>query len=170
MMQPIALLLALPALIAAAPDAPVPCPTPSAPLPAGLTAWRTGLSLAAATDAPTLAHTRVTIGTRVELMLAPTDSVRYVIAPGKPPAPGSMGGLLGLTVRRAGSYRVALGTGAWIDMVRAHSALTSTAHAHGPACSGIHKMVDFKLRPGRYVLQISGSKDAATPVLVTTLP
>ncbi|RUN75668.1 hypothetical protein EJC47_15055 [Sphingomonas sp. TF3] len=169
-MQPTTLLLALPLLIAAAPDAPVPCPTPAAPLPASLVAWQTGLSLAAATDAPTLAHTKVTIGKRVEVMLAPTDTVRYRLAPGKPPAPGSMGGLLGVTVRRAGTYRVALGTGAWIDLVRARTSLTSVAHEHGPACSGIRKIVDFKLRPGRYVLQISGSKEAATPVLVTALP
>jgi hypothetical protein len=168
-MRPMILLFALPLLAAAPQEPPAACPTPAAALPAELAGWKTGLSLAAATDRNSLAHTRLELGTRAELMLAATDAVRYVLAPTKPAEPASQGGMVGFTVARAGTYRVALGTGAWIDMVKGHAALDSVAHAHGPACSGIRKLVDFKLNPGRYVLQIEGSKDAATPVLITRL-
>lgn len=165
------MILLLPLLLAAAPqEPPAPCPTPAAPLPPALAAWTPGPSLAAATDAASVAHTGIKLGGRVELMLAATDTVRFVHAPGKPAAPGSFGGMLAFTVARAGTYRIALGTGAWIDVVSGTTALNSVAHDHGPACSGIRKLVDFELTPGRYVLQIEGSKDAATPVLVTPLP
>lgn len=164
------MILLLPLLLAAAPqEPPAPCPTPAS-LPPSLTAWQPGASVAAATDAKSLASVTLPIGTRVEAMLAPSDGVRFVHQPGRPGEPMSKGGMLAFTVVRAGTYRVALGTGAWIDVVSGTTALVSVAHDHGPACSGIRKLVDFKLTPGRYVLQIEGSKDAATPVLVTPLP
>lgn len=168
-MRPLILLLALPLLAAAPQEPPAPCPTPAAALPAGLAAWKTGLSLAAATDRSSLARTRLKLGTRSEVMLAATDTVRYLHAPTKPAEPASQGGMLGFTIARAGIYRIALGTGAWIDVVRGRTALESVAHEHGPACSGIRKLVDFKLTPGRYIVQIEGSKDPATPVLITRL-
>lgn len=166
-------LLFAPALVAAqtAPmHAPESCPTPAAPLPADLAAWKTGPSLAAATDRATLVRTRLTVGRRSELMLAPSDTVRYPFTPSKPGEPTSLGGMASFSISRAGTYRVLLGTPAWIDVVKGRKAQTSTAHAHGAACSGIAKMVDFKLAPGRYTLQIAGSKAAAAPVLITHRP
>lgn len=167
-------LLFAPALVAAqaAPmeHAPETCPTPAAPLPADLAAWKTGPSLAAATDRATLVRTRLTVGRRSELMLAPSDTVRYPFTPSKPGEPTSLGGMASFSISRAGTYRVMLGTPAWIDVIKGRKALTSTAHAHGAACSGIAKMVDFKLAPGRYTLQIAGSKAAAAPVLITHRP
>lgn len=167
-------LLFAPALVAAqaAPmeHAPETCPTPAAPLPADLAAWKTGPSLAAATDRATLVRTRLTVGRRSELMLAPSDTVRYPFTPSTPGEPTSLGGMASFSISRAGTYRVLLGTPAWIDVVKGRKAQTSTAHAHGAACSGIAKMVDFKLMPGRYTLQIAGSKAAAAPVLITHRP
>jgi hypothetical protein len=167
-------LLLAPVLVAAqtAPmqNAPESCPTPAAPLPADLAAWKTGPSLAAATDRATLVRTRLTVGRRSELMLAPSDTVRYPFTPSKPGEPTSLGGMASFSISRAGTYRVLLGTPAWIDVVKGRRAQTSTAHAHGAACSGIAKMVDFKLAPGRYTLQIAGSKAAAAPVLITHRP
>jgi hypothetical protein len=164
------MILLLPLLLAAAPqEPPAPCATPAA-LPANLAAWTPGASVAAATDTKSLASAQLPIGTRLEVMLAPSDDVRFMHRPGKPGEPMSKGGMLGFTVTRPGTYRVALGTGAWLDVVSGTTALSSVAHDHGPACSGIRKLVDFTLTPGRYVLQIEGSKDAATPVLVTPLP
>src|SRR3546814_2325418 len=58
--------------------------------------------------------------------------------------------LVPIEIATAGTYRVALSEGAWVDMVRDGTSLPSVAHGHGPRCSGIHKIVDFKLAPGRY--------------------
>jgi hypothetical protein len=82
----------------------------------------------------------------------------------------SYGGLIGVTVAQPGSYRVALSSGAWIDLVRDGKAVTSTAHGHGPACTGVLKMVDFPLTPGRYTLQIGANGGARMTVLVARLP
>ena len=42
----------------------------------------------------------------------------------------------------------------------------SVAHTEGPPCSGIRKIVDFTLAPGRYALQLSGATKAPTRVLI----
>jgi hypothetical protein len=82
----------------------------------------------------------------------------------------SYGGLLGFTVTQAGTYRVGIGSGAWLEVVRDRTALESAAHSPGPACTGVRKMVDFALTPGTYLLEISGNGTAKLPVLVTRLP
>jgi hypothetical protein len=43
----------------------------------------------------------------------------------------------------------------------------SSAHGHGPDCTGIRKMVDFALTPGRYTVQISAN--AAPQITVMAL-
>ena len=101
--------------------------------------------------------------------LLPTPSVHYPLQPEKPGGSVSHGGLLGFTITEAGTYRIALGSAAWIDVVRGGKPVTSTAHGHGPACSTIRKMVDFPLMPGRYILQVSANAGAGLPVLVTRL-
>lgn len=71
---------------------------------------------------------------------------------------------------RAGTYRVALGAPAWIDLLADGEPLASTGHGHGPACTGVAKTVDFRLQPGRYVLQLSGASQAETTVMAARLP
>ena len=110
------------------------------------------------------------LGARAEVTLSDDAGVRYVVKPEKPAAPGTKGGLLSFKVTRAGTYRVALGTAAWIDLLAGTRPVASVAHDHGPTCSGIRKMVDFELAPGAYVLQVSGSGVGTTGVLVTPLP
>ncbi|MGJ3630031.1 hypothetical protein AB5I41_31865 [Sphingomonas sp. MMS24-JH45] len=85
---------------------------------------------------------------------------------GKPPASDAAAGLAMFQVARPGTYRIALGTPAWIDVVRAGQPLAAMAHGHGPACSGIRKIVDFRLRPGRYVLQVSGGGTSPVPIMI----
>ena len=84
----------------------------------------------------------------------------------KPAAAGSFGGMAALHVTAPGTYRVALGSGAWVDLLGNGQFLPSAGHGHGPACSGIRKIVDFALQPGDYVLQVAGSTTATVTVLV----
>lgn len=166
-------LILLPLLLAIAQDAPATCPAMPAPLPAALAGWKPGARVAAGTTGagvPSLA-----LGTRADVALVDATKVRYVLPLTRPATSGSNGGLVAFAVERAGTYEIALGTAAWIDVVGGTGSgtgvsLASSAHAHGPACSGIRKMVDFKLAPGAYVLQISASRDATTGVMVTLLP
>lgn len=109
-------------------------------------------------------------GRAATLTLAPTPTVKYPLRPEKPGGTVSFGGLAGFTVKQAGTWRVALGAGAWIDVVKDGKAAVSVAHGHGPDCTGVRKMVDYQLTPGVYILQIAASAETALTVLVTRLP
>lgn len=151
-MNPI--LLAL--LLQAAP-APAPACTATTPPPAGFEAWST---VSAITKGP------IAIGQGTGLMLDPADKVTFAVTPDRAPKPDSFGGVYQFNVTTAGTYRIALAAGAWIDVVRDGKSLASVAHTEGPACSGIRKIVDFTLTPGRYTLQLSSAMKAPMRVLI----
>jgi hypothetical protein len=145
-------------------DAPATCPLTPPPLPAAYRGWTTMTPRGAGTDAagaPTLP-----LGAGTLLALHDAAAVRFAVAPGHAPAAGSSGGLATVAVSRAGRYRVALGGGAWIDLVRNGTPLASIGHGHGPACTTVKKTVDFDLQPGRYLLQLSGSTAPVLAVMV----
>ncbi len=102
--------------------------------------------------------------------LAAAASVTFVTSPQKPAEPASHAGLIGVTADQPGAYVVALGAGAWIDVLRDGVAVPSTAHGHGPACSTVRKWVEFALQPGAYVVQLSGAPDAKLNLLVARKP
>lgn len=147
--------------------APAPVPTPAAtpapvctattPPPAGMEAWSTISSI---TKGP------IAIGQGTGLMLDPADKVTFAKAPDRPIKADSFGGVYQFNVATAGTYRVALAAGAWIDVVRDGKSLASVAHTEGPACSGIRKIVDFALTPGSYTLQFSSAMKAPMRVLI----
>lgn len=91
---------------------------------------------------------------RTELPLHRFESLRYAIAPEREPDVHKFGGMVPIEVKKGGRLTVALDAGAWIDLVRDGAVVKSATHGHGPACSGIRKMVDFDVTPGRYLLQI----------------
>lgn len=133
-------------------------------IPPELSHWSTRGPLtagSAARNAPVLA-----VGRAANLRLAPLDEVQPRIAPAKVPPAGSFGGLVMFQVVRPGTYRVALGQKAWIDVVRGRSAIASNAHNMPPRCTGIAKLVDFPLRPGRYVMQLTGAAAQTLPATI----
>jgi hypothetical protein len=146
-------------LLQAAPATAAPVCTTTVTPPAGLEAWSVAPGMTADAIAP---------GKNIALTLQPIDGVTFPLAPDRKPAPGTFGGVYHVTVATAGTYRVALQNGAWIDLVRDGKSLTSIAHTEGPPCSGIRKVVDFALQPGTYTLQLSGAKTAQMRVLIAT--
>lgn len=147
------------------------CSTAPAALPRELSGWDQRGSLAAGRDPGTAA--KLETGAAIDAVLHPTPEVRYALRPEKPGGSVSFGGLYAFNIPETGRYRVALGSAAWIDVIKAGDTtkgLTSIAHGHGPDCSGIRKMVDFALEPGDYLVQISANADAKLPLLVTRLP
>lgn len=145
------------------------CTTQIAPT-GELAPWTAPVRLQAAGTETSTSRARLSIGEAANLTLLPTPEVRYPRRPEKPGGSVSYGGLVSIDVREAGTYRVALGSAAWIDLVRDGQALKSGAHGHGPDCTGIRKMVDFALTPGPYTLQISANGQPQTTVLFARLP
>lgn len=157
--------------LAAAPQAAHPvatCPATPAPLPAGMAGWTKPAAAMGSASAAKASPLR--IGTAVDAKLMPTPRITYIAPPEKPGDATSNGGIFAFTVTAPGRYRVALGGGAWVDVLRGTAAITSVAHGHGPACSTVRKMVDFDLKPGRYLLQVAGSATATLPLMIARLP
>ncbi len=163
-------LLLLSPLAAWAQDAAPPCATMDGALSAPFAGWTPRTDLASAARAADLPAAALTPGRAVNAVLHPAAQLAFVTTPEKPLAPGGQGGMLSLTVSQAGVYAIALGTGAWIDVLKGGASVESAAHGHGPACSTIHKVVDFPLQPGAYVIQLSGGTDAVVPILVVRRP
>ncbi|MCI4592374.1 hypothetical protein MOK15_20100 [Sphingobium sp. BYY-5] len=156
---------------ASAQMAQVPAAACSAPadLPPALASWPNAKPLQAAGERKTLAAATLTPAQAVAMSLLATPKVAYPLRPEKPGGSVSYGGLARFTVAQAGTWRVALSTPAWVDVVRDGKASISTAHGHGPDCSGIRKMVDYALEPGDYVLQIAANGSDKVTLLVTPL-
>lgn len=162
---------ALSLLLASAPfsaqDLPAPEPSCTAArpaLPIGFENWSTRVALeagAATRHAPVIA-----VGRAAELRLVPLDRLAPAAPPTRDLGAGTNAGVALFQVTRPGTYRIALGAPAWIEVVRGGRALPSAAHSHGPACSGIRKIVDYRLAPGRYVLQLTGAAANTLPVLI----
>ncbi len=144
------------------------CAATPAPPPPGLEGWslrrpvRAGASATSATALP--------VGVGVTATLLATPKVSYALRPEKAGGSVSSGGMFAFTVPAAGRYRVALGSAAWIDVLSGTTPATSVAHGHGPDCTGVRKMVDFDLKPGRYLLQIAGNGAATLPLMVARIP
>lgn len=149
------LLLSLTLFAAAAPPAVEPtevdCVAIDKTLPKSLQGWAHEMSAPRTLDAS---------GHAWSLTLAPNATVKFAVPPEKPSSPDRFGGVFPFHIARSGKYAVALGAGAWIDVVKGTKAIASASHQHGPQCSTIRKIVIFDLLPGDYTLQISGS---ATP-------
>jgi hypothetical protein len=158
-MRKLAMSLFASLLMAGAAAAQPACPAPPV---AG-----THVELKAAIASPELGPARLMLDQAATVTLHPGNDVRFVIAPEKPGAAGSFGGMLAVDVREAGTYQVALSAGAWLDMVQDGAAVASTAHEHGAECSGLRKMVSFPLKPGRHVIQLSGNKEDTIRVVVS---
>jgi hypothetical protein len=165
------LILAVPAAAAAQEAPKADCGAASAPgLPPGFARWASPSPLTPAARPADLPGAALTIGTAAHGRLHPESEVVFPLPPQKPGQAASHGGLFALAIDQPGTYRIALSSGAWIDVVRDKTALDASAHEHGPACTGVRKIVDFTLQPGRYVIQVSGSAEAEISLMVVRRP
>ncbi|WP_420139417.1 hypothetical protein [Sphingomonas sp.] len=112
--------------------------------------------------------TALAVDRAAALKLEPAGNVRFDPPLTRKPKPNSYGGYFPLTVAKAGRYRIALSDRAWVDAVNHGKRLKSTAHMHGPACSGIAKIVAFDLPAGRSWLQISENGTSAISAMVSS--
>jgi len=138
--------------------------------PPALAGWTSKQDVSSASKADGLPRAALTIDRGATVALHPTREVSYVAQPDKPGGSVASGGLLSVSIATAGTYQVNLSSGAWIDLLQDGKAVLSTAHAPGPACTGIRKTVQFPLQPGHYVLQLSANADPIIQVMVSRVP
>jgi len=145
-------------LIAAAHAA---CTIP-APLAEPWTSWTQ--SGQARAGAQALGAPALILGKPVVATLIPAAHVQFATPPGKGAKEGH-GGLFTLSLKQGARVGIALDGPAWVDVVTGAEAVASVEHGHGPACSGIRKIVWFDLPTGRHLVQIAGSKAATVRVM-----
>lgn len=161
----IALVLSLVAPLAAQAQTAAPdCSAVTAPaLPPG---WSNFLQPEdVATAAKAADQPEIQLGHAYSATLVPAAQAEYVVAP-KMVTPDSFGGLLMLTIDKAGVYSVGISDKIWVDIIRDGQALRPVAHQEGAPCSAIRKTVDFQLDPGHYTLQLSNAPDGMATVEV----
>jgi hypothetical protein len=112
----------------------------------------------------------LTLGQAARVALMPAFTVDFVVPPGRKSDDPSFGAVYTLTITEPGTYRVALASAGWIDVAGKDGVIASTAHGHGPECTGIRKMVDFPLTQGTYSVQIAANPVRHTTLLVVRLP
>lgn len=149
---------------------PAACPAGVVAPPKAMAAWSSPTDLTAAKTEDGLAGAALKIGQAVKAELHPTRQVVYPVQPEKPGGSVASGGLFDLTISRKGVYRIAIGSAAWLDVLKGGEVMRSGAHGHGPDCTGIRKMVDFDLAPGRYTVQVSANPGSTLPILVLARP
>ncbi|MDD3837729.1 MAG: homogentisate 1,2-dioxygenase [Phenylobacterium sp.] len=136
-------------------------------LPATLAGWTSRSPLAAAADLAGVGAAQLPIGRAVTATLKPTRDVVFPVLPAQPGGSVSQSGLFELLVAQPGDYQISLGAGGWIDVLSGGERIQSVRHGRGPACSTVRKTVTFPLKPGRYVVAITGAAQPALPVMVT---
>jgi hypothetical protein len=132
---------------AGAPIAAPACAAMDQALPARLAGWR---------SAAPLAGPGIAVGTPARVRLAADP--HFALTSSRGAAPGTFGAAFAVTIDRGGSYDVLLSDNAWIDLVAGGSALRSSSHGPGLACTSVHRIVTYILSPGVYSLQVSGSR------------
>jgi hypothetical protein len=145
------------------------CPARVAPPPA-MAGWTRPSPLPAARSEADLAKATLTLGQAITAGFAPVQAVTYRVPPEKADGPQVYGGLYRLQVTEAGTYRIASSAAPWMDVFIGTAPVKSAAFGHGPACTGIGKMVDFPLQPGVYLVQFSESLTPDPEIMVVRTP
>ncbi len=145
--------------------------TAKAPPPPEFAGWDAPSDLIGAKSETGLAAAVLVPGKAITAKLAPVDTVSYRKPVQKADGPQVYGALYRLKITSPGTYRVQSAAGPWIDLFKADApedktAIRSTAHGHGPACTGMAKYVDFPLQPGDYLVQFSESLKPDTEIMV----
>lgn len=137
--------------VQAAPAAAPRCDSVRVAMPASLTGW----SLNAAGP---------TIGKAFTVSAADPATVRGLRTSELTRTGGAA--LVPFEVAEDATYHVAVSDRAWVDVAAGDDLIKSSAHMHGPPCTGIAKVVDFPLKRGRYALHLTGISAPSVKVLI----
>ncbi|MCG4273194.1 hypothetical protein [Acetobacter senegalensis] len=142
------------------------CDAASYKVPPELSGWAHPVEGKATGAQKTSSAFSLTLGQAAQVPLLPASERQFVLQSGALKHHFDFAGMVRFHISKKETYRVMLGGKAWIDVVSDGKSLDSVAHQHGPACSGIVKMVDFILEPGDYVLQLSGNAQQDVKVMI----
>ena len=102
----------------------------------------------------------------IMLSLRAAGDVGLPMPPERAPKEGTFAGFATFNPPQAGTYTVSLSAGGWIDVVQGGNYLKPTAHSGATDCDGIRKTMKYEISASPFVLQISGTKQAAVSVVI----
>jgi hypothetical protein len=138
-------------------------------LPLELNAWKSLSYVNAAKNTDELANAVLTLNTASFVELHNTPKVTYAIRAEKEGGTVSYGGIFQIEIKEKGIYRIALANASWVDVIKDLQPAKSIAHKGGPENTGIHKMLDYSLEAGVYIIQLSAGGDSTTALLVSKI-
>ena len=104
-----------------------------------------------------------------DLALAPNEQVQLP-APNRKAHGTGAAGLVRLQIAKPGSYRISVGSQMWVDLASGSMLIGSSDFAGQHGCEAPHKIVQYDLQPGTFVLQLSGGSGDRVRVAVTRAP
>lgn len=121
------------------------------------------------TGATAAAAPALEVGELFELQLMPQEDVQLAAAPSKTMlADGTHAGSFSLRLAHAGEHRIALDSGAWIDVVLDGQALASAEFSGSAGCRSPRKVVVYALPAEQdLIVQFSASEPEKLRVSVT---
>jgi hypothetical protein len=107
--------------------------------------------------------------TAVSVALVPFTEAKLPQAPSRAPKyPDSYAGFVQASApASAGTYRITLSHGAWIDVIQDGRTLKSVAFTGAKGCDGIAKSVKFDLAAAPFVIELSGTAAHSVGLVVT---
>jgi hypothetical protein len=104
-----------------------------------------------------------------KLALAPIADAKLPMAPTRAPkqANSNAGFVRVPGTAKAGTYRITLSEGAWIDVFQDGHDLKSGAFSGVTGCEGVRKSVKFDLSASPFVVEISGTAAASISIAIT---
>jgi len=100
-------------------------------------------------------------GSTVLIGLLPQGEVKF--AAGKASRKG-YAGLAAIDVPKAGTLQLAVDNKTYVDLVRGGKPLALAGEPKTRGCAGVQKILGFKVAPGRYLIQLSGSPDKSVKI------
>ncbi|RVT41152.1 hypothetical protein [Sphingobium algorifonticola] len=110
------------------------------------------------------------LGSALEATLHPQGHMVYAAKPGKDGGAATFGGIFRLNLAKPSRVGIALSGAAWLDVVIGAAPAVSIDHGHGPACSGIRKIVWFNLPKGANLVQIANAPTETIRIMAIEKP
>jgi hypothetical protein len=105
----------------------------------------------------------------VMVTLVPFADAKLPTPPSRmPKSPDSYAGFVRAPAPpNAGTYRITLTLGAWVDVIQDGHTVESTAFSGGTGCEGVRKSVKFDLTATPFIIELSGTNARSVSLVVT---
>jgi len=104
----------------------------------------------------------------VKIALLPLAEAKLPLPPTRNPKPEAFAGYVRVPApERAGTYRITLSAGGWIDVFQNEREVKSGAFSGATGCDGVRKSVKFELTAAPLLIEVSGVPAREITIVMT---